>query len=83
MLDDKLNIKILEYICSGEGVSINISLLSKKLKKHRNTIKTHAEALFQNNIIVKPYYPLRELFNRSIEQFISNSNKEFVKWRSW
>ena len=36
LLDDETNLKILLDICSGQGVSVNISELSRVLKKHRN-----------------------------------------------
>ncbi|MFX0108289.1 MAG: hypothetical protein ACFE7R_08400, partial [Candidatus Hodarchaeota archaeon] len=49
-LDDALNNKLLQLICSGEGVEINISELSERLMKHRNTIASRVENLFSNRI---------------------------------
>ena len=34
LLNDELNLQILENICSGIGVEVNISELSRLLKKH-------------------------------------------------
>ena len=57
LLNDELNLNLLEYICSGHGVEVNISELSKLLKKHRNTISNKVNELFDYNIINKPIYP--------------------------
>jgi DNA-binding Lrp family transcriptional regulator len=58
ILNDLLNVKLLQLICSGTGVEINISELSEQLKKHRNTVASRVENLFSNNIIDKPFHPL-------------------------
>ncbi|MBU1199540.1 MAG: Lrp/AsnC family transcriptional regulator [Nanoarchaeota archaeon] len=57
LLRDEYNLKILKAICSGVGVSVNLSYLSRNLKKHRNTIKTRVEELFKHKIINHPIYP--------------------------
>lgn len=57
MLNDKLNLEILEQICYGVGVEVNISQLAFTLKKHRKTIKSHVDNLFDHEIINKPIYP--------------------------
>ena len=54
LLEDELNLKLLQEICSGNGVEVNISQLAKKLNKHRKTIKDRVNRLFENNIISKP-----------------------------
>ena len=54
LLNDELNLNLLECICSGKGVEVNISELSKILKKHRNTISNKLKELFGHNIINKP-----------------------------
>ncbi len=57
LLNDKLNLDLLEHICSGEGIEVNISALAKTFKRHRNTIKTQVNSLFENRIINRPIYP--------------------------
>ena len=57
LLNDELNLKLLFNICSGTGVNVNISELSRSLNKHRNTIKDRVTKLFENKIIDKPIYP--------------------------
>jgi DNA-binding Lrp family transcriptional regulator len=62
LLNDELNLKILKDICSGQGIDVNISELSKLLKKHRNTIRDRVDALFKNEIINRPIFPFNWLF---------------------
>ena len=62
LLNDKLNLDILEHICSGAGVEVNISLLSNAFKRHRNTIKQHVQDLYDHNILNKPIYPFMWLY---------------------
>lgn len=62
ILKDELNLKILKDICSGQGIDINISELSKLLKKHRNTIRDRVNALFEHEIINRPIFPFHWLF---------------------
>jgi DNA-binding Lrp family transcriptional regulator len=62
LLNDALNLEILENICSGMGVEVNISALSKSFKKHRNTIKAHVKELFEHKIIDRPIYPFIWLY---------------------
>ena len=98
LLGDMLNIEILENICSGTGVSVNISALSKSLGKHRNTIKIQVEELFQNEIISQPFYPFIEIFNqrplfavvkadlpktKDVEDFLIEDETIFASFRSW
>ncbi|MFW9911944.1 MAG: hypothetical protein ACFFEU_05715 [Candidatus Thorarchaeota archaeon] len=63
ILNDPLNIKLLRLICSGNGVDINISELSEKLEKHRNTVATRMENLFSNRLIDKPFHPFPRVFS--------------------
>lgn len=63
LLTDELNLKILIDICSGYGVEINISELSRSLKKHRNTIRERVNNLFSKEILNKPIYPFYWLYS--------------------
>jgi DNA-binding Lrp family transcriptional regulator len=62
LLDDASNLAILENICSGVGVEVNISNLAKTLKRHRDTIRNHVKELFDYRIINEPIYPFIHLY---------------------
>jgi len=62
LLDDELNLTILENVCSGVGIEVNISDLAKTLTRHRDTIRDQVNALFDNNIINRPIYPFIRLY---------------------
>jgi predicted transcriptional regulator len=62
-LNDALNLEILEAVCSGDGVEVNISELSKIFKRHRNTVREQVNALFEYKIINKPIYPFIWLYS--------------------
>ena len=98
LLNDELNLEILENICSGTGVSVNISALAKSLDRHRATIKTQVDALFDNNIITRPFYPFRGMFeerplfavvkadlprNEHVERFLVNDENILAAFWSW
>ena len=74
LLNDGLNLKLLELIVSGEGVEINVSDISKSLKKHRNTIKDRVNQLLEHKIISKPRYPFPWLFKELPLMVISRHN---------
>ncbi|MFX1513433.1 MAG: hypothetical protein ACFFCQ_12670, partial [Promethearchaeota archaeon] len=76
-LEDELSLKLLQLICSGRGVAINISELSKKLKRHRITIKDRIDKLLAYKIIDKPIYPLKCLLKEYPLLVISKS--EFLR----
>jgi DNA-binding Lrp family transcriptional regulator len=62
LLDDQLNLRILRYLVSGEGVSINIRAMSKDLKIHRATVKRKLNLLYSSNILTRPFYPFPYLY---------------------
>jgi predicted transcriptional regulator len=62
LLTNTLNLDILDNICSGVGVEVNINALSKMFRKHRNTVKSQVNALIENKIINKPIYPFMYLY---------------------
>jgi len=61
-LEDELNLRILRYLVSGQGVKVNISALSRKLDIHRATVRRRIESLNQNKILNEPQYPFPQLF---------------------
>ena len=74
LLNDPLNLHLLNLIVSGKGVDVNIYELSKKLNKHRKTIKDRVVQLIENNIINKPLYPFPYLFKEYPLMIISKTN---------
>jgi DNA-binding Lrp family transcriptional regulator len=62
MLSDELNLRLLKKLCAGYGLSINLSYLSRYLKKHRNTIRERVRELTRNAIIDRPVFPFLALF---------------------
>lgn len=62
LLDDELNLTILENVCSGVGIEVNISELARTLRKHRDTIRDQVNALFEHEIINRPIYPFIRLY---------------------
>jgi hypothetical protein len=63
LLSDPLNLELLDLLTNGDGVEVNVSWLSKILKKHRNTIKMHVGELVDHSIIKEPAFPLKWMFN--------------------
>ncbi len=57
LLQDEKTLRILIEVCRGTGVSVNLSYLSRKLGRHRNTIKKRIDKLFEHRIINPPVYP--------------------------
>jgi hypothetical protein len=62
LIEDQDNLKLMEELVSGNAVSVNISDLSRIIGKHRNTIKSKVEAIFEHNILDPPIYPFRGLY---------------------
>lgn len=65
ILKDPINIKLARLLCSGFGVEINISELSRILNKHRNTIDGRIEKIIDSKIIDPPFCPfdyLQEIY---------------------
>ncbi len=57
LLDDWLNLEILRRICASKHVSINYSYLSKKLRRHRDTVRKRVKELLKRSIINPPVFP--------------------------
>ncbi len=74
LLRNRLNLRLLDVIVSGEGVEININQLAKMLGKHRNTIKERVNKLVECNVINKPQYPFPWLFKELPLMVISRTN---------
>lgn len=62
LLSDRTNLLILQNVCSGKGIEINLKYLSRRLNKHRNTIRERVKNLLSHKIIDRPIMPFRALF---------------------
>ncbi len=60
--NDELDLRLLRYLLSGEGVHVNISELSRKLDMHWATAKKKLQFLYDKNILNPPFYPFLQLF---------------------
>ncbi len=60
--DDELNLRLLRYLLSGEGVHVNVSELSRELDIHWATAKKKLEYLYENGILNTPFYPFIQVF---------------------
>ena len=56
LLEDESNLRLLRYLVSGKGVSVNIMAISKDLKIHRATAKRKIDWLFEKKILNPPFY---------------------------
>jgi len=62
LLEEEINLRLLHYLVSGEGVTVNIRAISKELKIHRATAKRKLSLLYDSNILTKPFYPFPYLY---------------------
>ena len=61
--DDPTDLLLLEKICAGQALDINIAYLSRSFRKHRQTIRNRVNMLISHRIIDRPVFPFRALFN--------------------
>jgi DNA-binding Lrp family transcriptional regulator len=62
LFDDDVNLRLLHYLVSGEGVSVNINGLAKAIRIHRMTVKRKLKRLMDENIITSPFYPFQYIY---------------------
>jgi DNA-binding Lrp family transcriptional regulator len=62
LLNDRTNLLLLQEICAGNGLEVNLTYLSKRLKKHRNTIRQRSRSLFSHKVVDRPVVPFLALF---------------------
>jgi len=56
LLEDEINLRLLRYLVSGNGVSVNINAISKDLKIHRATVRRRIKDLYEKEILNPPFY---------------------------
>ena len=59
---DATDLMILRRVCSGYGVEINVTALSKKLGRHKRTIKDRVSSLLKYGVVDRPVFPFKALF---------------------
>ncbi|MGA2785739.1 MAG: hypothetical protein ABSF09_13685 [Candidatus Bathyarchaeia archaeon] len=62
MIDEEADYPLLQSLVYGRGVSVNIQALTKALRKHRNTVRKKVEEIFDNKLLVPPFFPFVRLF---------------------
>jgi len=62
LLSDRLNLLLLQNVCSGNGLEINLTYLSRRMKRHRNTIRERVRSLLSHRIVDRPVVPFLALF---------------------
>jgi len=84
LLRDRINLLLLQNLCSGEGLDVNLSYLSSRLKRHRNTVRERVRSLFSHNIIDRPVTPFLMLFKEYPLLVVAYADlphdKTTVKW---
>ena len=96
LLKDKINLNLLKNICSGNGLDVNLSYLSRHLKRHRNSIRERVRKLLKNGIIDRPIFPFFGLFmeypllvsayadlpdNERVHEWLRNDRNVFATFR--
>lgn len=62
LLEDEINLRLLKMLVSGEAVSVNVSALSRLLRKHRDTVRKEALWLLENSVLDRPVCPFIGLY---------------------
>lgn len=86
MLNDPVNLRLLEKLVSGEATSPNLSLLSKRFGKHRNTVKERVDELLDHKVLDRPVFPFIGLYREyplliAVRADIPN-DEQFRRWIS-
>ena len=62
LIEDETNLLLLRSLVSGESVSVNISALSERTKKHRNTLRNALTELLERKVVNLPVCPFMGLY---------------------
>jgi hypothetical protein len=62
LLEDETNLLLLRSLVSGESVSVNISALSSRMGKHRNTLRNGLAELLEHKVVNIPICPFMGLY---------------------
>ncbi len=60
--EDELDLRLLRFLLSGDGVHVNVSGLSRDLDIHWATAKKKLQFLYDQDILTSPFYPFVQLF---------------------
>ncbi|MFH0849217.1 MAG: hypothetical protein V1857_06925 [archaeon] len=61
-MEDETNLLLLRSLVSGETVSVNVSTLSQKLARHRNTVRRAVSRLLEHKVVNPPVCPFVGLY---------------------
>jgi hypothetical protein len=62
LLGDETNLLLLKSMVSGESVSVNVSALSDKMRRHRNTVRKDVLRLLEHKVVNLPVCPFMGLY---------------------
>ena len=62
LLENRLNLLLLKDLCSGNGLEVNLTHLSRRLNRHRNTIRERVRSLLSHRVVDRPVVPFLGLF---------------------
>ena len=62
VLDDEINLRLLRYLVSGSGVSVNIRALAREYNMHRATAKRKIKSFYDYKVLNPPFYPFPHLY---------------------
>jgi len=64
LLEDEVNLQLLRYLVSGEGIHVNINAIAKEFNIHRNTAKKKIQWLYDQKILNPPFYSFPYLYTQ-------------------
>jgi len=64
LLEDETNLLLLKSLVSGESVSVNVNVLSRLLRKHRNTIRKEVLRLLEYKVVNPSIFPFMGLYRQ-------------------
>lgn len=62
LLEDRVNLLLLQEICSGNGLEVNLTNLSRRFRRHRNTVRERVRGLLSHGVVDRPVVPFLALF---------------------
>jgi DNA-binding Lrp family transcriptional regulator/predicted regulator of amino acid metabolism with ACT domain len=62
ILEDEINLRLLRYLVSGNGVMVNVRAMAKKMGVHRATVQRKINLLYSSKILNPPFYSFPQLY---------------------
>ena len=62
LLEDEINLRLLRYLVSGNGVMVNVRAMAKEMGVHRATVQRKITLLHSAQILNPPFYSFPQLY---------------------